>query len=64
MTHEELTLRILCLETSLKKANFRIHLLEKGKDLKTESIKFKLQKKPVVVQMELFSEPEAVAMEA
>ena len=33
MTVEELTVKLICLEQQLKKQNFPLYLLEKGKDL-------------------------------
>jgi len=56
MSPEEMSLRIICLEKSLKKANYRIYLLEKGKDLVAEAKKFfEIEKvKDPAVQLELF----------
>lgn len=42
MTLEELTLKIIGLEISLKKANFRLYLLEKNKTYSTEAKAHKL----------------------
>jgi hypothetical protein len=53
MTQEELYVRLLCLETSFKKVNYRIYLLEKEKSLKQESKKF-YENKITSTQLSLF----------
>ena len=40
MTQQEMYARLICLERSLKKANYRIYLLEKKKDIVLESKKY------------------------
>jgi hypothetical protein len=40
MTQEEMYARLLCLERSVKKSNYRIYLLEKKKEIAEESKKY------------------------
>ena len=58
MSQEEMFCRILCLERSLKKANYRLYLLEKKKSLVDESKKYfeNRIKAEGNVQLELFDE--------
>jgi len=57
MTQEELCIRIICLEKSLKKANYRIFLLEKKKNLHEETKKIiELRKKTAsMIQLDLLN---------
>jgi hypothetical protein len=55
MSQEEMFCRILCLERSLKKANFRIYLLEKKRKLNEEAQKFH-ELKSTTIQLTMFSE--------
>lgn len=59
MTYEELYARIVCLERSLKKANYRIYLLEKKKSLVEEAKRF-LTAKTATAQLTMFEELEAM----
>jgi hypothetical protein len=56
MTIEEMYCRVLCLEKSLKKANYRIYLLEKKRDVAQEAKRFfdLKEQEDDVVQLDLF----------
>lgn len=58
MSETEMYCRLVCLERSLKKANYRIYLLEKRKDLVEESKKYfeNKIKRDDSVQLELFED--------
>ena len=49
MTIEELMLRLICLEQQLRKQNFRLHLLETGRQLQE-----KPKKAVDAIQLDLF----------